>query len=315
MGDRLSIGMIGLDTSHAEAFTELLNNPDHPWHVPGGRVTVAYPGGSPDFELSASRVGQYTAKLRDEFGVRIMDSIEGVAEQSDAILLESVDGRVHLEQFSRIAPYGKPVFIDKPFALSSADAAEIIRLAEAHRVPLMSCSALRYAEGLTAELADPSGAPVEGMDCFGPTDRQPTQPGLFWYGIHAAEMLFAGMGAGCEQVTAHFQEGHDMVIGIWRDGRIGTLRGSRTGNRRFGAVVHRNGGSRFVDVYAHPKPYYASLLEWVMEMFRTGRPAIDLKETHEIIRFLEAANESGRTGETVRLWQDQSLTERRTDRT
>lgn len=318
MGNRLSIGMIGLDTSHAEAFTELLNNPDHPWHVPGGGVTVAYPGGSPDFELSASRVDRYTAKLRDEFGVRIADSIEEVAEQSDAVLLESVDGRVHPEQFARIAPYGKPVFIDKPFALSSAEAAEIIRLAETHKVPLMSCSALRYAEGLTMELDGASGEAVEGMDCFGPTDRQPTQPGLFWYGIHAAEMLFAGMGAGCEQVTAYFREDHDLVIGIWRDGRIGTLRGSRTGNRRFGAVVHRNGGSRFVDVYAHEKPYYASLLERVMEMFRTGRPAIDLRETAEIIRFLEAANESARTGETVRLWQDASFqdasyAEKRTD--
>jgi len=41
-------------------------------------------------------------------------------------MLESADGRVHPEQFRRIAPYGKPVFIDKPLAVSVRDAEEIL---------------------------------------------------------------------------------------------------------------------------------------------------------------------------------------------
>ena len=37
----MRVGIIGLDTSHATAFTKLLNTPDDPQHVPGGRVVVA----------------------------------------------------------------------------------------------------------------------------------------------------------------------------------------------------------------------------------------------------------------------------------
>ena len=56
MKPNLRIGMIGLDTSHVVAFTELFNNPDHPKHVPGARVVAAFKGGSPDVEASATRI-------------------------------------------------------------------------------------------------------------------------------------------------------------------------------------------------------------------------------------------------------------------
>lgn len=297
----MKIGMIGLDTSHVPAFAELLNDANHAYHVPGAKVVVAYPGGSEDFELSISRVEGYTETLRNQYGVQIVNSPEEVAELSDAILLESVDGRVHREQFARIAPYGKPVFIDKPFTLSSQDAAEMFKLARQHNIPLMSCSALRYAEGLSEVLAAEDKGAIIGMDVYGPMAIQPTQPGLFWYGIHTVEMLFRTLGKGCLSVTATKNEDHDLVVGVWKDGRIATLRGNRKGNNRFGALIHREQDTQFVDVYAHPKPYYASMLERVMKMFASGVPDIDPEETEQIIRFIEAANESRESGKTVLL--------------
>ncbi|GIP32931.1 Gfo/Idh/MocA family protein [Paenibacillus sp. J2TS4] len=299
--NKIKIGMIGLDTSHVPAFAELLTDTNHTYHVPGAEVVVAYPGGSEDFELSIGRVAGYTETMKDKYGVQIVDSVEQVAELSDAILLESVDGRVHREQFAKIAPYGKPVFIDKPFTLSSSDASEMFKLAREHNVPLMSASALRYAEGLTEVLATGDKGAIIGMDVYGPMAIQPTQPGLFWYGIHTVEMLFTALGTGCKSVTVTTNEDHDLAVGVWSDGRIGTLRGNRKGNNQFGALVHREQDTQFVDVYTHPKPYYASMLEKIMGMFTTGVPAIDPKETEQIIRFIEAANESRETGKTVLL--------------
>jgi len=298
---KLSIGMIGLDTSHAPAFAELLNDPNHPYHIPGAKVTVAYPGGSPDFELSASRVEGFTAQIRDQFNVAMVSSPEEVAEACDAILLLSVDGRVHLEQFGKIAPYGKPVFVDKPFAVSSADASAIAGLAQVHGIPLMSCSSVRYAQGLADAIATEDGGAIIGADCYGPMELQPTQPGLYWYGIHTADMLYAALGQGCVQVQAFTNDDHDFVVGQWADGRVGTIRGNRKGNRKFGALIHKEKGSGFVDVYAHPKPYMASMMEAIMDMFRTGKPPIAMEETLEVIRFIEAANESRSTGRAVSL--------------
>lgn len=297
----LKIGIIGLDTSHVPAFTKLLNDSEAPYHIPGGQVVVAFPGGSPDFELSISRVEGYTNELRDKYGVQIVESPEQVAERCDAILLESVDGRVHLEQFRRIAPFGKPVFIDKPFAVSSEDARQIAKLSREHGIPVMSASALRFAEALQDAKRVEDQGDVIGADFYGPMALQPTQPGLFWYGVHTVDMLYQIMGGGCVEVIAATQEDHDVITGFWKDGRIGTIRGNRKGNNKFGGVVHRVKRSDYIDVYANPKPYYASLLEQVMNMFRTGQPGIDLDETVEIIRFMEAANESRSTGKRVAL--------------
>ena len=68
----LRVGLIGLDTSHVVAFTQLLNDPAHPDHVPGARVVAAFKGGSPDVEASATRVDGFTATLRDKWQIEIV---------------------------------------------------------------------------------------------------------------------------------------------------------------------------------------------------------------------------------------------------
>lgn len=213
----LKIGMIGLDTSHCELFADLLNNPEHPFHVPGGRLTIAYPGGSDDFELSRSRVDTYTKQLRDAFGVQIVESMERVTEEADAILLTSVDGRVHQEQFARIAPYQKPVFIDKPFAVSTEEARAIAETAAKWQVPMFSCSSLRYAEPLVQALKETGGGAIIGADCSGPMPVEPPLPPLFWYGIHTVEALYAIMGKDCVSVSVRMNKDHEVIVGEWRD--------------------------------------------------------------------------------------------------
>src|SRR6266571_3294492 len=97
-GADLRVGIIGCDTSHVPEFTEILNNPQAKHHVPGAKVIAAFKGGSKDIESSWSRVEGYTKTLREKYGVRIYESIEELCLDVDAVLLESVDGRPHLEQ-------------------------------------------------------------------------------------------------------------------------------------------------------------------------------------------------------------------------
>ncbi|WP_103106169.1 Gfo/Idh/MocA family protein [Brevibacillus reuszeri] len=301
MGNELRIGMVGLDTSHCEMFTELLHDHLHPYHVAGGKIVAAYPGGSPDFELSASRVGGITSTLCDQYGINIVASIEAVAQQSDAILLTTVDGRIHLEQFALLAPFGKPVFIDKPFATSYLDALKLIEIAQIHQVPLMSCSSLRFAEGIVNAIMKSGEDPITGAYCYGPMPLESALPGLFWYGIHSVEMLFTILGHECLSVTAVKNDEFEVITGQWADGRTGVIRGDRTWNKTFGALLHHREHASFVDVQATPKPYYASLLEHILAFFKTGVSPVPLDETLAIMRFLEAANESRLRGGTVRL--------------
>ena len=76
----------------------------------------------------------------------------------DAVLLESVDGRVHLEQARQVIAAHKPLFIDKPLASTLEDAREIARLAKAAGVPWFSSSSLRFGEiATTMKFPDATG--------------------------------------------------------------------------------------------------------------------------------------------------------------
>ncbi len=57
----------------------------------------------------------------------MVDSIAGLCGQVDGILLESVDGRVHLAQARQAVACGKPLFIDKPLASTLEDARGIAK--------------------------------------------------------------------------------------------------------------------------------------------------------------------------------------------
>src|SRR5436305_14820432 len=142
----LRAGMIGLDTSHVPAFAKLFNNPKATGDISGIRIVAGYPGGT-DIPASRDRVGKFTEELR-AMGIQIVDSIPKLLEQVDVVLLESVDGRIHLQEAIPVIKAGKPLFIDKPVAGSLADAMVIYDEAKKHKVPCFSSSSLRFTPGI-----------------------------------------------------------------------------------------------------------------------------------------------------------------------
>src|SRR5690606_8533914 len=116
-------------------YLNILNDPAHANHVPGARIVAGFKGGSPDVESSYTRVDGFTKIAVEKFGVKMYDTIEELSQNVDAILILSVDGRPHLDQFRRTLGAGRPVFIDKPLAGSLKDALEIARLSKARKVP------------------------------------------------------------------------------------------------------------------------------------------------------------------------------------
>ncbi len=293
MAKHIQVGIVGLDTSHCPAFTRILNDKRYEYHLPGARVVGAYPGGSDLFSLSRDRVQGYTEQLAGEFGVTIYDRIAALAQNVDALFLESVDGRQHLDQFRQMA-VGKPVFIDKPLTTSTGEARALIDLARETGTPVMSCSSLRYAAGI-AGLVERSEQ-VLSCEAFGPAALLDDYPDLFWYGIHSAEILFALMGKGCRQVRRIYTPAIDLVAGEWADGRTGVLRGTRLGGAAFGGdafgcVAHTKSGAKPALASSTP-PYYYLMLQHVLAFLSSGQSPIDIEETFEIVAFLEAATQS-----------------------
>src|SRR5713101_2985268 len=105
---QIRLGIIGTDTSHVIAFTKILNDPTSPDYVPGARVVAAYKGGSADVESSYTRVDKFAEELRNKWKIEFVSDIPTLCLKVDGILLESVDGRVHLEQARPVIAAHKP---------------------------------------------------------------------------------------------------------------------------------------------------------------------------------------------------------------
>jgi hypothetical protein len=290
----LRLGIVGTDTSHVTAFTQLLNDKAHPNHVPGARVVAAFKGGSPDVEASRTRIDRFASELRDKWGVEFVDSIEALCQKVDAVLLESVDGRPHLAQVRPVFEAKKRVFVDKPFTAGYADAREIVRLSRESGTPFFSSSSLRFAAEVQALKSSDKHGGIGGAFTFGPENLEPHHPDLFWYGIHAVEMLYTLLGPGCEKVTRVKTDSGDTVVGVWKDGRIGTMRGLIQGKQDYGAVAF---GAKAVLATPVPmKSDYRGLLVEIVKFLQTGLSPVPPEETLEIIAFMEAAELSKARG-------------------
>ena len=287
----MRLGMIGLDTSHVVAFTRILNDASRPDHIPGAKVVAAFKGGSDDVESSYTRVDKFTEQLRTEFGVEIVDSIETLCTKVDAVLLESVDGRPHLEQAKPVIAAGLPLFIDKPMAGSLKDVIEIFSLARKAGVPCFSSSSLRYYPSLV-ELKSKDIGELKGAISYGPCSLEPHHPDLFWYGVHPTEALFAVMGTGCQSVSRTFSPGTDVVSGLWNNGNTGIVYGLRTGHSAYKVTVF---GSKGIEDQQGGGSY-VPLVKEIVHFFQTGKPPVSARETVELFAFMQAADISKTNG-------------------
>lgn len=295
------IGIIGLDTSHSTAFSKLLNtiNTDE---YKGYKVTAAYPYGSRTIESSYERIPKYIEEVKG-YGVEIVDSIKTLLKKADVILLETNDGRLHLEQALPVFKSKKRIFIDKPVAASLTDAISIYQAARDFGVPVFSASSLRYMSNIDKIIKEGEIGKVLGAYSFSPCKMEETHPDMFWYGIHGIEALFTVMGTGCKTVSRTHTADTDVITGVWNDDRIGTFRGIRSGKAGYGGHAFGEKGIMPLGDYNGYQP----LLKDIIEFFDTGIVPVTEEETLDIFRFMEAADESkrrdGAAVSTSEVWE------------
>ena len=282
------IGIIGLDTSHSEVFTKMINGGGA--EMDGYKVVAAYPHGSKDI-VSALKMKPAIIDAVQKMGVEIVDSIEKLLEKVDVVLLESNDGRPHLEQASPVFKAGKRIFIDKPIAPSLSIAKEIFKTAKAFNTPLFTSSALRFDVNVQNVVAGSIGK-VTGADVYTPAEIDPNHQDLAWYAIHGVEMLFTAMGPGCKKVSRVHSEGTDLITGVWDDGRIGTVRGIRSGASNIAGTAFGEKGIAALGPFSSYQP----LVSQIILFFQTGKPPVSEQETLEIFTFIDAADKSKRKG-------------------
>ena len=292
----IKIGIIGLDTSHATAFTRIINT-EKPAEFAGLRVVAAYPWGSKDIVSATNRIPQYTEYVRTN-GVQIVDSIDKLIAMSDFICLETNDGREHLWQAEKVFKAGKPVFIDKPLAHNLKDALAIYRLGKKYNAKYFSSSALRYGEAVSAaRRGDYGKIRTVCITSPSPEEAQGTHNYYSWYGIHGFEPFVTLMGTGAKRVSCFRTDKGDVINVEYPDGRVAQMNLFRDG-WHYSGLIFADGKDGKGCVVPYEKGYfgYKPLLAEILKFIRSGEPPFPPEETVEIFKLMEAAEMSAKRG-------------------
>ena len=291
------VGIIGLDTSHALAFTEIMNVTKDP-RVAGFRVTAAHQWGSRDIVSSTNRYPKYIAQMR-EMGVEIVPTVDDLIAKVDCVCLETNDGREHFWQAEKCFAAGKPVFIDKPIAHNLRDAIRIYEAGRKYGAKYFSASALRFTKVAQAARAGEYGRILgAALGSPSPLEEQGTHNFYSWYGIHGFEPLMAVMGTGVEKVSCFRNDQGDVINAVWKDGRMGQLRLMRRNWTYPGYILPEKKPKEWANpaILFDGYPGYEVLLEQVVRFFKTGVPPITPEECLEVMAFMEAAEMSAKRG-------------------
>ncbi len=289
----IRVGIVGCDSSHCVEFSKRLNHlsvEEAQW-IEGAQVVAAWSG--PSEVTPPETINRYVGALTG-LGIEIVERPEAMIGHIDAVMVETQAGGSHRELALSFLEAGIACFVDKPFACSVEDARAMADSARKSGAPLFSSSSLRYALEIQEALADEAVGPIVGAHACSPAELDPVNPGLFHYGIHAVEPLYALMGPGCKSVCCVFSEDAEVTSGLWRDGRIGTVRGTRKGAHAYHFIAWGEKGVRASAI--DTGHIYHELLKRVVRMFETRQAPLDVAESIEIVSFIEAARRSAETG-------------------
>lgn len=187
-----SVGIVGIENSHATEIVRFLNAGAADVPVRVGALVA----GESDRTRELAELGSIE---------RIVDDAAALLGSVDALIVTARDGADHRHLAVPFLEAGVPVWVDKPLAASVADADAILAAAERGRAPVTSSSTLRWLPD-TAGLAAEAGriGEVQAVTVTGPADPDSPYSGIFFYGIHLADLaqcLWPGAG---EDVDVQF---------------------------------------------------------------------------------------------------------------
>lgn len=171
------VGIVGIENSHAEEIIRYLDV-EQPEGVPV-RIVALVAG-----------EGDRTRALADLGGIEqiVADPID-LLGAVDALIVTSRDGAVHRAVAVPFLEAGVPVWIDKPLAASLADAEAIVAAAERGGTQLTSSSTLRWLRDTDAlAAAREEIGELQAVTVTGPADSASPHSGIFFYGIHVADV-------------------------------------------------------------------------------------------------------------------------------
>lgn len=290
----IAIGMIGADSTHTEAYTKLLNLPDGPLY---GRARVTKLWGE-DQDQAAQKAAQLNIPQVVATPAEAMAAV-------DVVMVCNRYGDDHPPHARLAIEAGLPTFIDKPFANDYTEAKAVAQLAVERGVPLLSCSAVRYAVEVLAL--------TERLPAFGPLNcvvasgqaagdfPNPRAKHPFFYGIHAVELLHTLLGSGAQSVATRRTPRCDIAFVAYDDGRQGIINLLHQSPSLYHAAIFGATGWDQITI-ADWNNFYVGTLTQVITMAETGAAPYPIEWALEVMAIMSAVVRSAeQNGQAMRL--------------
>lgn len=233
-------------------------------------------------------------KWASEKGVPFVEDVSAMADCDALIILAPSNPEVHLELARKVFPLGKPTYVDKTFAPNHSTAVQIFDLADEHRIPVITTSALRCAASLNRLVAELGREKVRHLRAWG-GGRSFEE-----YVIHPVEMVIHAMGPQVERVL-HLADGpchHELHLSF-SGGRTASVFVHATGTCAFQAMVTTDEKTVYVDT--SPDPIFRDLASLILDFFESGRESVDRAESLAIFKVLDIAFDRPSVGKFVNV--------------
>jgi len=209
------VGIVGSENSHSEAFATLINKNEAGKTYGEVRVTHLW-GETPE----------RTKEVAEKCGIAtIVERPEAMIGAVDGVICVRRHGGKHLEDALPFLKAKVPAFVDKPLTCSISDAKQLIAAAQDASVGFSSFSALRYAPAaveFAARVRD-EGGEAKGGTSTCPCEIESQYGGIFFYGIHAVELMTAVWGYGVKEVQATRHGGGVSAVCTYQNGMAVTV--------------------------------------------------------------------------------------------
>ncbi len=266
MSQRIGFVDFNLDNFHADIYLKLLRG-----ELAERGFAVA---GATALEEGPSRA------WAQKNNVPYCDSIKELDAQVDfyAVLAPS-NPETHEALCRQVFPCAKPTYVDKTFAPDLKTAERIFALADEHGIAMQTSSALRYTN--VQEHLKQSGAPPLHMIAWGGGSS------FGEYAIHPLELVISCMGADVQRLMRRGSGDHNQLLLDFSAGRTAIANIYTNASTPFAAALTTAQGSDYIAVDS--SRIFRDTAAAMLDLFASGKAAIDRRETLAIRRLLDAA--------------------------
>ena len=215
--------------------------------------------------------------------VPYFDSVEKLNQNVDAfMILAPSNPELHQKLAEVVFPFGKTTYVDKTFAPDLATAKRIFELADQRKTAIQTTSALRYTN-VQEYVRDAKHGTTKHMVAWGGGSS------FGEYAIHPVELVISCIGADATSLMRRGDDHFSQLLINFTGDRTAVANVYTQGETPYAASVTTEHQTTLLHVPLDQ--IFVNNAKAVLDLFETGKPNIDRRETLMIRRILDVAGD------------------------